>query len=137
MGGVPSSSLSVERLQGAEVASAHLRISGGSRPAELFSDGYLVNTLWSTEFPRVLSWVLVPFCITILSCRILAFVLISTILNHSRYTRFSRLVSPIIDDFHLIASNSFRSIICPLPFEAHHCLAAKSFIDISILNVPP
>lgn len=41
MGGVLSSSLSVERLQGAEVVSAHLSISGGSRPAELFSDGYL------------------------------------------------------------------------------------------------
>ncbi|XP_076172708.1 uncharacterized protein LOC143149329 isoform X2 [Ptiloglossa arizonensis] len=41
MGGVPSSSLSVERLQGAEVVSAHLTISGGSRPAELFSVGYL------------------------------------------------------------------------------------------------
>lgn len=44
MGGVPSSSLSVERLQGAEVVSAHLKISGGSRPAELFSDGFLVST---------------------------------------------------------------------------------------------
>ena len=45
MGGVPSSSLSVERLQGAEVVSAHLRISGGSRPAELFSDGYISRAL--------------------------------------------------------------------------------------------
>lgn len=45
MGGVPSSSLSVERLQGAEVVSAHLKISGGSRPAELFSDGYISRAL--------------------------------------------------------------------------------------------
>lgn len=55
MGGVLSSSLSVERLQGAEVVSTHLKISYGSRRAELFSDGYLVIILWFTELPRVLS----------------------------------------------------------------------------------
>lgn len=55
MGGVPSSSLSVERLQGAEVVSAHLRISGGSRPAELFSDGYISWVLCDPQNSREFS----------------------------------------------------------------------------------
>lgn len=66
MGGVRSSSLSVERLQGAEVVSAQLRISGGSRPAELSSDGLPVTTSHPQTIPRVLpSRALVPLHATL------------------------------------------------------------------------
>lgn len=76
MEGVPSSSLSVEGLQEAEVVSAQLRISCASRPAESLGDGFQALVIQSGESREFSAEFSSRFCTHISSrCRFFTIVL--------------------------------------------------------------